>query len=119
MLFLLRFLLPANAHVMVPNGDLTTRYSLDGGRTWKTREMSGVDVGSAGTTTIAFGRGAHAKTGEVVVRVGDRFVHMTKAPSLPPRVSPGTWFVRDNGAGKSQLCVRFSSGDVQVIATEP
>lgn len=28
-------------------------------------------------------------------------------------------FCRDNGSGKSQLCVRFASGAVQVIATEP
>lgn len=28
-------------------------------------------------------------------------------------------FARDNGAGKTQLCVKFPSGAVQVIATEP
>lgn len=28
-------------------------------------------------------------------------------------------FVRDNGSGKSQLCVRFSTGAVQVLATQP
>jgi len=28
-------------------------------------------------------------------------------------------FVRDNGSGKTQLCVRFSSGAVQVLATQP
>lgn len=28
-------------------------------------------------------------------------------------------FVRDNGSGKSQLCVRFQTGAIQVIATEP
>ena len=27
-------------------------------------------------------------------------------------------FVGDNGAGKTQLCVRFATGAVQVIATE-
>lgn len=31
----------------------------------------------------------------------------------------GRLYVRDNGSGKSQLCVRFNSGAVQVIATEP
>lgn len=31
----------------------------------------------------------------------------------------GTLYVRDNGAGKSQLCVIFGTGTVQVIATEP
>jgi hypothetical protein len=28
-------------------------------------------------------------------------------------------FSQDNGAGKTQLCVRFPTGAVQVIATEP
>jgi archaellum biogenesis ATPase FlaH len=28
-------------------------------------------------------------------------------------------FAKDNGSGKTQLCVRFSSGAVQVIATQP
>lgn len=31
----------------------------------------------------------------------------------------GRLFVKDNGAGKTQLCVRFNTGAVQVIATEP
>lgn len=28
-------------------------------------------------------------------------------------------FCRDNGSGKSQLCVIFGSGAIQVLATEP
>lgn len=28
-------------------------------------------------------------------------------------------FARDNGSGKTQLCVRFNSGAIQVLATEP
>jgi len=28
-------------------------------------------------------------------------------------------FLKDNGSGKTQLCVRFSSGATQVIATQP
>lgn len=31
----------------------------------------------------------------------------------------GRLFVRDNGAGKTQLCVIFSSGAIQVLATQP
>jgi len=31
----------------------------------------------------------------------------------------GRLYVKDNGAGKSQLVVRFNTGAVQVIATEP
>ena len=43
-------------------------------------------------------------------------------PGYPPMSSDGAtvrFFARDNGSGKSQLCVRFKSGTVQVIATEP
>jgi hypothetical protein len=36
-----------------------------------------------------------------------------------PGITGGRLFVRDNGAGKSQLCIRFASGASQVIATEP
>lgn len=41
------------------------------------------------------------------------------SPPAPTGVGQGTWFFRNNGAGKSQFCVRFPSGAVQVIATEP
>jgi len=36
-----------------------------------------------------------------------------------PSANYGRIFTRDNGAGKTQLCVRFPTGAVQVIATEP
>lgn len=40
-------------------------------------------------------------------------------PELPTVPGSGTWFFRDNGAGKSQFCVVFPSGVVQILATEP
>jgi hypothetical protein len=36
-----------------------------------------------------------------------------------PAANTGRVYFRDNGAGKTQLCVRFPTGAVQVIATEP
>lgn len=36
-----------------------------------------------------------------------------------PATNYGRLYFRDNGAGKSQLCVRFATGAVQVLATEP
>lgn len=36
-----------------------------------------------------------------------------------PDADKAVLFVKDNGSGKSQLCVRFATGAVQVIATEP
>jgi hypothetical protein len=35
-----------------------------------------------------------------------------------PAANAARLFVRDNGSGKEQLCVRFPTGAVQVIATE-
>lgn len=39
------------------------------------------------------------------------------APAAPP-VNAARLFARDNGSGKTELCVRFSTGAVQVIAAE-
>lgn len=46
-----------------------------------------------------------------------QFTEMTE-PSNGPANS-GRLFTKDNGAGKTQLCVRFNTGVTQVIATEP
>ena len=39
-------------------------------------------------------------------------------PQNPP-ANTARLFARDNGAGKTQLCVIFPSGGVQTLATEP
>lgn len=39
-------------------------------------------------------------------------------PSAPSS-NKGRLYLKDNGSGKTQLCIRFASGAVQVIATEP
>jgi hypothetical protein len=36
-----------------------------------------------------------------------------------PNASRARLFVRDNGTGKTQLCVRFNTGAIQVLATQP
>lgn len=36
-----------------------------------------------------------------------------------PAANKGKLYVKDNGSGKTQLCIRFNTGAVQVIATEP
>ena len=41
------------------------------------------------------------------------------SPDAPTAAGRGTWFFRNNGDGKSQFCVRFPSGAVQILATEP
>lgn len=49
-----------------------------------------------------------------------KFVEMTEisAPAAPG-ANKARLFLRVNGVGKTQLCVRFQSGGVQVIKTEP
>jgi len=38
---------------------------------------------------------------------------------IAPAVHKGRLYYRDNGAGKTQLVVRFPTGAIQVISTEP
>ena len=42
---------------------------------------------------------------------------VTTPPAAPANMA--RLFVRDNGVGKTELCVRFPTGAVQIIATEP
>lgn len=41
------------------------------------------------------------------------------SPTAPASVGQGVFFFRDSGAGKAQMCVRFPSGAIQIVATEP
>jgi hypothetical protein len=41
------------------------------------------------------------------------------ADPAAPAANKGRLYFRDNGAGKTQLCARFPTGAVQVVATEP
>jgi hypothetical protein len=52
--------------------------------------------------------------------LGGRFAQLTEQadPAAPP-ADNARLYARDNGSGKTQLCVRFSSGAVQVLATQP
>lgn len=49
------------------------------------------------------------------------YLEGVEVPSDPnaPTANGGRLFLRDNGAGKTQLCVRFANGNVQVVSTEP
>ena len=44
---------------------------------------------------------------------------VSDTPAAPTGAGKGVFFFRNDGAGKSQLCVRFPSGAVQILATEP
>jgi len=52
--------------------------------------------------------------------VGEAYIGGTEIsdPSAPS-ANQGRLYFRDNGAGKTQLCVRFNTGAIQVLATQP
>jgi hypothetical protein len=49
---------------------------------------------------------------------GDLILTEISDPDAPSS-NKGRLYVRDNGSGKSQLVIRFPTGAIQVIATEP
>ena len=69
----------------------------------------GVALGDNSTTTA-----------DNQVEIAGRHIEMVEmtAPSAGAANS-ARLFARDNGSGKTQLCVQFATGAVQVIATEP
>lgn len=72
--------------------------------------------------SLATSTGVIEFTGALRMRVGECYFEMTEQAGgdpAAPGANRGRLYVKDNGAGKSQLCVRFPTGAVQVIATEP
>jgi hypothetical protein len=88
------------------------RFSIDsnGKLQWGPGGASAVD-----TSLERFGAGTHSYVNH----------HQTGFASMQEIADPGgianrgRLYTRDNGAGKTQLCVVFGTGAVQVIATEP
>ncbi len=86
-----------------------------------------------GTGAVALGALAEARHDDSValgmqvettaanqVAVEDRHFEATEiADPAAPATDAARWYVRDNGSGKTQFCVRFATGAVQVLATEP
>lgn len=60
-------------------------------------------------------------TAAAQVQIGAKHIEFTElaADAAAGAANSARLYVKDNGSGKSQLCVRFASGAVQVIATEP
>ncbi len=46
-------------------------------------------------------------------------LYVERAEPAAPAANQAVIFARDNGSGKTQLCAKFNTGAVQVIATEP
>lgn len=77
---------------------------------------------SSGTAGLALGR--TSDNGLLVHTVsgggGGSFVEMREmSDPAAPAADRARLFTRDNGSGKTQVCVRFPTGAVQVLATEP
>ena len=84
-----------------------------------------VEGDNTGTTTLNCGQTGSLKFQvfgttilETTTDYGLRMPELGVDPAAPA-ANCGVFFMRDNGAGKTQFCVRFSSGAVQVIATQP
>lgn len=54
------------------------------------------------------------------IKAGARHIELTEMTEPDaPATNSGRLYLKDDGGGKTQLCVRFPTGAVQVIATEP
>lgn len=90
-------------------------------RAIRAHSMNGIGVDASSTNGIGcFASSASTYAGwfanEVKVE-GYLDIEEIAAPAAPG-TDVARLFVRDNGAGKTQLCIRFGSGSVQVIAAQ-
>ncbi len=54
-----------------------------------------------------------------IMTITGAFTFSEQTDPAAPAANGATLYARDNGAGKTELCVRFATGAVQVIATQP
>lgn len=94
----------------------------------KTLSASGNITASGGTVTIGDGTVTKSvgtrfaiNSGLLVNSAGEfiEFQENGVNDAAAGAADTGRLYVRDNGVGKTQLCVRFNTGAVQVIATQP
>lgn len=81
-----------------------------------------VVVRTANSAGVAVDRVKVDETGNVIQMSGGTFHEFLEngtTDAAAGAADTGRLYVRDNGAGKTQLCVRFNTGAVQVIATQP
>lgn len=64
--------------------------------------------------TLLGSAGAHR-----LVNVNGTIIQEFSGDAPAPEANSAVFYARDNGSGKTQFCVRFSSGAVQVLATQP
>lgn len=104
----------------------TNSQSLALGRNANAGANNGVAIGVSATVpagwndSVALGSSTTVTAGKQI-QIGDRHIGMTELSADPAAgaTNSARLYARDNGSGKTQLCVRFATGAVQVIATEP
>lgn len=77
------------------------------------------DNSGAYETLFLWCRADTAIPGSMSIHAGGIEMAETFDADHVPAANRGNFYVRDNGFGKTQLCARFPTGAVQVIATEP
>lgn len=82
---------------------------------------------TTGSNNIVIGKDqeADSPTGNDQINIGgvyfhDRIIYTERSGDpAAPAANQAVIYTKDNGSGKTQLCVRFNTGAVQVIATQP
>lgn len=83
-----------------------------------------LEVAAAGTSNtlniggLITGTGTYG-TGTQSLAFAGAVTMPEQADAAAPAANFGTFYMRDNGAGKTQFVVRFPTGAIQVLATEP
>lgn len=80
----------------------------------------GKSASATHTNSVALGANT-STTGNDQVRVGARHIEYTELAADPaaPAVNNARVYTRDDGTGKTQLCVRFNTGAIIVLAAQP
>jgi hypothetical protein len=82
--------------------------------------ISGGDGSGAPSILIENRDGLTTVTGPRAIATAGGYIEMVESSEpAAPATNKARLFVRDNGSGKTQVCVRFPTGAIQVIATEP
>lgn len=126
----------SNAVVVGASASITGNRSVAVGAS-ATAALDGVAVGNTSTAidrSVAVGKEANSGHDRAVamgyrsvttavdqIAVKDRHFEMDEMSADPaaPAANKGRVYMRDNGSGKTQYVVRFPTGAVQVLATEP
>lgn len=81
---------------------------------------------TTGSQNIAIGLAVDvdSPTASNQINIGNRYYHdrlrfTERTDPSAPAANDFVMYARDNGSGKTQACIRFATGAIQVIATEP